>query len=135
MESTTFSNYNSKIITSIPNLRKSSHDSFISNRVCIIMIRRRLIFDWFLFFQSQPIRKAKKNSKIVIHTRIRPYSTTTDSIYSNSNNKFDKYEEPSSIILKHSLDSTPVNYLYYYYQMHFNYFEYRSGNLWVPCLF
>ena len=133
MESTTFSNYNSKIITSIPNLRKSSHDSFISNRVCIIMIRRRLIFDWFLFFQSQPIRKAKKNSKIVIHTRIRPYSTTTHSIGSNS--KFDKFEGPSSIILKHSFVSTPVNYLYDYYSMHFNYFECRSGNLWVPCLF
>jgi len=50
MESTTFSNYNSKIITSIPNLRKSSHGFSISYHVCSIMIMRRLIFDWFLFF-------------------------------------------------------------------------------------
>ena len=127
MDTTTLSTYNSKIITPKSNMKKSSYGSFISKRVRIIMIMRRLIFDW-LFFQSRRKRKAKKSSKVAIHTKLRSYSIATDSINSNSN--FDKYQGPSSIILKHSFALTPVN-LFYCYEIHFNYFQYRSENLWV----
>ena len=37
MDNTTRSTYNSKIITPKSKTKKSSHDSSISNRVCIIM--------------------------------------------------------------------------------------------------
>ena len=131
MDTTTLSTYNSKIITPKSNMKKSSYGSFISKRVRIIMIMRRLIFDW-LFFQSRRKRKAKKSSKVAIHTKLRSYSTTTDSIDPNS--KLDKYQGPSSIIHKDSLDSTLVNFSYYYYQIHFNCFAYRNVNLWVPYL-
>jgi len=49
MDSTTLSTYNSKIITPKSNTKKSRHDSFISKCVRIIMIMRRLIFDWLFF--------------------------------------------------------------------------------------
>jgi len=49
MDTTTLSTYNSKIITPKSNMKKSSYGSFISKRVRIIMIMRRLIFDWLFF--------------------------------------------------------------------------------------
>ena len=47
MDSTILSTYNSKLI--LPNTKKSSHGSSISNRVCIIMIMKRLIVECLFF--------------------------------------------------------------------------------------